>query len=196
MSDQRDFTTARYWVRQMFETPTRHAGPTRYEISLFAADAHVPHTLVTTIDPWKASLCQRAIALSAPSLVTWRKTKYGHELVSIHQTDERPLLERLIPHDGYFGMSGWVLCQAPTCVCPEIGISRGERNYVDPKTNQHWHVECYEVTKGLESGAAFESARERSVDDSVHTVGAAPAVSPNVSEATWGGYPLTWGDEG
>lgn len=147
MNGQADFTTARYWVRHVFETPTRDAGPTRYEVSLFSADEHVPHTIVTTLNQWKASLCQRAVNYSAPSLVTWRKTKFGHELVSIlpNADDERPLIARLIPHDGYFGLSGWALCQAPTCVAPESGISRGERNYIDPTTNQHWHVECYEA---------------------------------------------------
>lgn len=183
MNGQADFTTARYWVRHVYELQTRNAGPTRYEVSLFAADAHVAHTLVTTLDQWKASLCQRAEQSHAPILVTWRKTKFGHELVSVVPTDDRPLIDRLVPHDGYFGMSGWVMCQAPTCVCPEIGISRGEKNVVDPKTNQHWHVECYEAAIVAVEGGRPQVSGEIPVAGAVgnsadDTTTAAPNLEP------------------
>lgn len=172
MSDQRDFTTARYWVRTVHEVPTRNAGPTRYELVLFSADAHVPHTMVTTLDQWKAALCQRAAVSPTPSLITWRHTKFGHELVSIQLNDVRPLIERLIPHDGDFGTSGWVLCQAPTCVVSVQGIPRGEANFVDPQTNQHWHTACVEAARAenLERRRSALSVRGTDVSSSAHDV--------------------------
>ncbi len=54
----------------------------------------------------------------------------------------------LEPHDGEFGISAWVKCDAPTCVYADstepgwFAIRAGEWHFYDPHRYQHVHLKC------------------------------------------------------
>lgn len=57
-------------------------GHMRHEITLMATAPQVHDTIVSTLNPWAASLCERAKALGARVSVGWKDSRFGPELVT------------------------------------------------------------------------------------------------------------------
>ena len=69
-------------------------------------------------------------------------------------------LDRMILHNGDFGMSSWVDCCAPCCRSVRgdgpgwFAITAGTSHFFDPKTRQHVHAECYAAMRAAVKGEA------------------------------------------
>lgn len=74
--------TEAYDVDKIFAYPVR-GDQTRYDIQLLARATDVHDTIVSTLKPWAASLCQRAKDLRVPVSVGWKDSRFGPELVTV-----------------------------------------------------------------------------------------------------------------
>ena len=69
------------FVTAVYRYPVR-GGFMRFEVATAPTpDGHATN-IVTTIDPWTASACQRALVQKLPVTLGTRDTKYGEEIVT------------------------------------------------------------------------------------------------------------------
>ena len=80
--------TEAYYVTNVCRVPTRQPGLMQYQIYLQAIAPDVPDTIVTTVNNWRAALCQRALETHARVVIGSRETKYGYEAITVVLDEE------------------------------------------------------------------------------------------------------------
>lgn len=69
-------------VERVLEGMTTKPDVIRYDVNTHETSAALGETY-HTLDPWVASLCNRAMALEQPIALTWRDTRYGKQITHV-----------------------------------------------------------------------------------------------------------------
>lgn len=80
--------TATYRISAVYPVPTRQQGVTRYQVC--ATTEQGAGIILDTVNPLRASLCERARDTNQPVEIGWRETKWGPELITVALVPSRP----------------------------------------------------------------------------------------------------------